>query len=133
VPLSFVYDHHWIAEDASHKNDLCQGFENYVFGIGAESRNSPTSFHAGYGYPLPVGDAWGGNIHLLHTQNLTTEYTIDPLPLLILGVVGTGRLVPVTIEWGSGLNGTGKWNRRTRNGHVELGAHHRSLTYQAKL
>lgn len=77
VPLSFVYDHHWIAEDASHKNDLCQGFENYVFGIGAESRNSPTSFPAGYGYPLPVSDAWGGNIHLLHTQNLTTEYAFD--------------------------------------------------------
>lgn len=75
VPLTFVYDHHWIAIDKDHKNDLCVGFENYVFGIGAESRNSPQTFPAGYGYPVPDGDAWGGNIHLLHTQNLSTEYS----------------------------------------------------------
>ena len=75
VPLTFVYDHHWIAIDSYHKNDLCTGFENYVFGIGAESRNSPQKFPAGYGYPIPEGDAWGGNIHLLHTQNLSTQYT----------------------------------------------------------
>merc|ERR550514_487561 len=75
VPLSFVYDHHWIAEDANHKNDLCPGFENYVFGIGAESRNSAQTFPKGYGYPIPESDVWGGNIHLLHTQNLSTKYT----------------------------------------------------------
>jgi hypothetical protein len=73
VPLTFVYDHHWIAQDAHHKNDLCTGFENYVFGIGAESRNSPQKFPAGYGYPIPDGDAWGGNIHLLHTQHLAPQ------------------------------------------------------------
>ena len=45
------------------------GFENYVFSIGAESRNSPPRFAAGYGYPIAAGTAWGGNIHLLHTKS----------------------------------------------------------------
>lgn len=77
MPLTFVYDHHWIAVDPSHQNDLCKGFENYVFGIGAESRKTPTHFPGGYGYPMPAGDKWGGNIHILHTQNLSTEFSID--------------------------------------------------------
>ena len=28
IPLTLVYDHHWIAVDADHENDLCTGFEN---------------------------------------------------------------------------------------------------------
>lgn len=70
VPLSTVYDHHWIAEDLHHKNYLCPGGPNYVFGIGAESRGSPVRLPAGHGYHVTAGDLWGGNIHLLHTQDL---------------------------------------------------------------
>eukprot|EP00937_MAST-01D_sp_MAST-1D-sp2_P002338 g2338.t1 len=70
VPLSSVYDHHWIAEDEHHQNYLCPGGPNYVFGIGAESRNSPVRLPAGHGYKVKAGDAWGGNIHLLHTEGL---------------------------------------------------------------
>ena len=81
MPLTFVYDHHWIAIDSHHENDLCPGFENYVFGIGAESRNSPQRFPAGYGYPIAAGTAWGGNIHLLHTQNLSTVFSEGSLDL----------------------------------------------------
>lgn len=82
MPLTFVYDHHWIAVDPEHKNDLCTGFENYVFGIGAESRNSPQKFPSGYGYRMGAeGGRWGGNIHLLHTQNLSTVYSEGSLDL----------------------------------------------------
>jgi hypothetical protein len=41
----------------------------------AESRNSPQTFPSGFGYSIPANDSWGGNIHLLHTQNLSTQYT----------------------------------------------------------
>merc|ERR1719162_2882056 len=42
--LSEVYDHHWIAVASNHRNPFCKNSIEYVFGIGAESRNSPVSF-----------------------------------------------------------------------------------------
>ena len=47
VPLSQVYDHHWIALSNHHHNQIC-GVE-YVFGIGAESRNNVQKLPAGPG------------------------------------------------------------------------------------
>jgi hypothetical protein len=78
VPLSTVYDHHWIALDRFHENVLCNakggpGYgPQYVFGIGAESRNTPALFPDGQGYIVYDADEnqWGGNIHLLHTVDL---------------------------------------------------------------
>ena len=75
VPLSTVYDHHWIAVDTFHRNQLCNWDEystgpEYVFGIGAESRKTPVRFPEGYGYHIYDGDYFGGNIHLLHTVDL---------------------------------------------------------------
>jgi len=73
VPLSEVYDHHWIAVSNKHTNRLCKetgGLGNYVFGIGAESRNNPITLPAGYGYVVEEGALWGGNIHLLRTEGL---------------------------------------------------------------
>lgn len=74
VPLSTVYDHHWIAMDRFHENIICNGGEgpDYVFGIGAESRRTPAQFPDGHGYIIYDADAnqWGANIHLLHTVDL---------------------------------------------------------------
>merc|ERR1712216_633902 len=71
VPLSEVYDHHWIVMDRYHRNKLCG--PDYVFGIGAESRNTPVHFPEGYGYIIEDNDVWGGNLHLLHTKDLQGE------------------------------------------------------------
>lgn len=73
VPLSKVYDHHWIAENNKHHNQLCKGAPEYVFGIGAESRTTPAVLPPGYGVVVDDADGptkWGGNIHLLHTEFL---------------------------------------------------------------
>ena len=72
IPLTEIYDHHWILLNNVHKNRLCKGIE-YVFGVGAESRNTPFGFPAGYGYHVPEGTEWGANIHLLRTEGLEGE------------------------------------------------------------
>uniref|UniRef100_A0A6T9LG12 Uncharacterized protein n=1 Tax=Haptolina ericina TaxID=156174 RepID=A0A6T9LG12_9EUKA len=69
VPLSKVYDHHWIALNSVHHNQICH--EEYVFGIGAESRNNPQVLPAGYGYLVDSPKVtWSANIHLLRTEGL---------------------------------------------------------------
>ena len=74
VPLSDVYDHHWIAVSSAHRNQLCKGSNiEYVFGIGAESRHSPVSFSPGFGYHVANGTYWGANIHLLRTEGLAGD------------------------------------------------------------
>eukprot|EP00450_Noctiluca_scintillans_P007857 CAMPEP_0194485052 /NCGR_PEP_ID=MMETSP0253-20130528/6170_1 /TAXON_ID=2966 /ORGANISM="Noctiluca scintillans" /LENGTH=468 /DNA_ID=CAMNT_0039324969 /DNA_START=46 /DNA_END=1452 /DNA_ORIENTATION=+ len=78
APLSELYDHHWIVEDLYHKNELCQYGPNYVFGIGAESRNSPLHFPKGTGYSVADGTSWGGNIHLLRTDGGASLAGDDP-------------------------------------------------------
>lgn len=74
VPLSEVYDHHWIAVSSNHRNQLCKNTDiEYVFGIGAESRHSPVSFSPGFGYHVANGTYWGANIHLLRTEGLAGD------------------------------------------------------------
>jgi len=68
APLSEVYDHHYIMQESSHKNLLCQGGPNYMFGIGSESRDSPQIFPKGHGYMVKNDAQWGANIHLLRTD-----------------------------------------------------------------
>jgi hypothetical protein len=69
APLSTVYDHHWIAVQDTHKNQLCGGSPQYTVGIGAESRNTADVFPAGYAYHVtPLENSWGANIHLLHVR-----------------------------------------------------------------
>ena len=72
TPLTEIYDHHWLLINNVHKNRLCKGIE-YVFGVGAESRNTPFGFPAGYGYPVAEGTKWGASIHLLRTEGLEGE------------------------------------------------------------
>lgn len=43
---------------------------SYVFGVGAESRRTPTVFPPGFGYKVESGTVWGANIHLLHTEDI---------------------------------------------------------------
>ena len=73
VPLSTVYTHHWIAVNDVHRNELCKNGAQYVFGIGAESRNNPIKFPSGYGHVVTGERYWGANLHLLHTQGLAGE------------------------------------------------------------
>lgn len=73
VPLSTVYDHHWIAEASNHRNELCHGALQYVFGVGAESRNNPVNLPTGHGYLVEEGTLWGANIHLLRTEGLAGD------------------------------------------------------------
>lgn len=73
VPLSEVYDHHWIALSSNHVNQFCKGSIEYTFGIGAESRNSPVRFPPGFGYHVPNGTHWSANIHLLRSEGLAGE------------------------------------------------------------
>jgi len=73
VPLNVVYDHHWTAIASTHKNALCQGSIEYVFGIGAESRNNGVNFPDGYGYVVTADTIWNANIHLLRTEGLAGD------------------------------------------------------------
>lgn len=75
VPLTTVYNHHWLLKPISgpttHSDIACTGssFE-YVFGVGAESRKTLTKFPAGHGFHVKNGTVWGANIHLLHTVDI---------------------------------------------------------------
>jgi len=73
VPLEEVYTHHWIARSSNHENKLCPKGPQYVFGIGAESRNNPVDFPPGFGYVVIDGTTWGANIHLLRTVGLSGD------------------------------------------------------------
>lgn len=73
VPLSTVYNHHWILRPLKkkpHFNRFCNGQINYIFGVGAESRDRPADLAPGYGYIVEDGEVWGANLHLLHTEDL---------------------------------------------------------------
>lgn len=76
VPLDVVYNHHWLMKPVSgpttHFNKPCPDGQDfsYVFGVGAESRKTPTIIPDGYGYHVQDGTVWGANIHILHTEGL---------------------------------------------------------------
>eukprot|EP01045_Picozoa_sp_COSAG04_P027674 COSAG04_NODE_4102_length_2302_cov_1.492056_2_plen_271_part_00 len=75
VPLDTLYNHHWllkpIAGPMHHDNAPCpqtKGDSNdpyglnrftYVFGVGAESRKTPTVMPDGFGYHVQAGTKWG--------------------------------------------------------------------------
>lgn len=69
APVTEVYDHHWILIDSNHQNRLCPEGPNYVFGIGAESRDTPVRFPKGHGYVVEEDSEWGANIHLLRIDS----------------------------------------------------------------
>ena len=77
VPLSKVYDHHWIAVADTHINEICSSSVNYVFGIGAESRHGTVDIPSGYAYVVDNDmTTWGANIHLLRTEGLAGDNQI---------------------------------------------------------
>lgn len=53
TPLSEVYNHHWLVFDKVNNGGMCGGIGQprvnlgYVFGVGAESRNTATAFPPG--------------------------------------------------------------------------------------
>ena len=70
-----MYDHHWIALSNYHHNQIC-GVE-YVFGIGAESRNNVQKLPAGHGYVVDKADTqWSANIH--RTQRESNWHSSNP-------------------------------------------------------
>jgi len=74
VPLSKVYDHHWIAVASTHTNEICSSSLNYVFGIGAESRHGAVDLPDGHAYVVDNDHTnWGANIHLLRTEGLAGD------------------------------------------------------------
>eukprot|EP00041_Stephanoeca_diplocostata_P042109 m.10234 g.10234 ORF g.10234 m.10234 type:complete len:656 (+) comp7283_c0_seq1:177-2144(+) len=72
IPLSHVYNHHWIFNPSSgHTNFACpEAGLDFVFGVGAESRNTPWPFPRDHGYIVEDGIEWSANIHLLNTIGL---------------------------------------------------------------
>lgn len=92
VPLDRVYTHHWIVEQPSHSNELCQNGLNYIFGIGAESRNSPAIFPDGHGYLIESEEVnkFGGNIHVLRTEDLS-EHAVGMVPVGKAGAAGAAK------------------------------------------
>ena len=50
----------------THFNAPCPKAQDfsYVFGVGAESRKTPTIIPPGYGYKVRNGTTWGANIHV---------------------------------------------------------------------
>jgi hypothetical protein len=60
VPLSEVYNHHWIFNPVlngqpAHVNHACPDTGlDFVVGVGAESRHSPTIWPDGHGYIVDV-------------------------------------------------------------------------------
>lgn len=86
VPLDTLYNHHWLLKPVSgpttHYNAPCPannvvlpqlneyGDFTYVFGVGAESRNTPAVIPDGFGYHVSNGTEWAANIHVLHIRGL---------------------------------------------------------------
>eukprot|EP00162_Nutomonas_longa_P012619 comp21175_c0_seq1/m.44970 comp21175_c0_seq1/g.44970 ORF comp21175_c0_seq1/g.44970 comp21175_c0_seq1/m.44970 type:complete len:454 (+) comp21175_c0_seq1:2-1363(+) len=70
TPLSEVYLHHWLIFNRQGNRGVCGGYLNYIFGVGAESRNTLTEFPDGYAYFTTGDQAWGANIHVLRTTNV---------------------------------------------------------------
>ena len=48
------------------------GYLTYMFGVGAESRNTPTTYGAPYGLVFKNTQEWGANIHLLRTHDVVS-------------------------------------------------------------
>lgn len=70
VPLSEVYLHHWLIFDGFGNAGVCGGYLGYKFGVGAESRNTDTTFPDGYAMITSGKERWGANIHVLRTDGV---------------------------------------------------------------
>lgn len=75
VPLNEVYLHHWIFLDKNKPNDgICPGYLQYIFGVGAETRDTPYDWpqYKGdiYGWFVDDTHFWSANIHALRTVNI---------------------------------------------------------------
>lgn len=78
VPLNEVYLHHWIMLDKDRPNDgVCGGYLTYIFGVGAETRDTPYDFpqYKGntYGWTTTSNHRWTANIHVLRTVNIDPD------------------------------------------------------------
>ena len=78
VPLDVVYNHHWLMKPISgptkHFNHPCPNSQDfsYVFGVGAESRRTPTVIPDGYGYHVLSGTVWGANVSQTYSETKLT-------------------------------------------------------------
>lgn len=72
VPLTHVYNHHWLIGGEAPL-DLCE--DDFFFGGGAEYRTMDYTMLEGYGQPRigSLGDC-GGNFHFINTEDLLLEW-----------------------------------------------------------
>jgi len=103
VPLDVLYNHHWLLKPirgpTSHYNTPCPANSSqfgsavdftYVFGVGAESRRTPTVVPDGYGYPVKEGTIWGANIHVSAATVGLGCCRLTARPLLRTGLAHAG-------------------------------------------
>merc|ERR1719230_1334563 len=94
VPLSQLYNHHWVAYELgapdSGDEELMQrlvrdrersfsagpcGSLRFAFGGGSEMRNTPVSFPDDKRYFVPAGTTWGVNLHLIDLRGVAKNET----------------------------------------------------------
>ena len=51
-------------------------YMNFMFGVGAESRGTPTKFPEGTGLVVSGDDSWTANIHVLRTVDIDPAWGV---------------------------------------------------------
>jgi hypothetical protein len=73
VPLTQMYNHHWLIGGADWPTSLCEG--DYFFGGGAEYRNMDYTFPEGYGMArVGASGECGANLHFINTEDLAAQW-----------------------------------------------------------
>jgi len=73
VPLTQMYNHHWLIGGDADPLDMCEG--DYFFGGGAEYRRMDYSFPAGYGQGrVNAKGHCGANLHFISTEDLAVQW-----------------------------------------------------------
>jgi len=73
VPLTQMYNHHWLVGGDADPLDMCEG--DYFFGGGAEYRNMDYSFPVGYGQGrVAATGQCGANLHFISTEDLAAQW-----------------------------------------------------------
>jgi hypothetical protein len=73
VPLTQMYNHHWLIGGDLSPLDMCE--DDYFFGGGAEYRNMDYTFPDGYGQGrVNATGQCGANLHFISTEDLATRW-----------------------------------------------------------
>jgi hypothetical protein len=73
VPLTQMYNHHWLIGGSDDPLAMCEG--DYFFGGGAEYRNMDYTFLEGYGnLRINATGQCGANVHFISTEDLASRW-----------------------------------------------------------